>query len=146
MKKSMAFLSYATLDDEHNNGWVTRFRNLLSTEIEAQTGEKFEIFQYKDSIGWGENWYDRIMNDIDRNAVFLITIISPKFFASEYCRKELEQFLLVEKKSQRSDMILPIHFTGPQSLETIDDPLAQVIAQRTCVDWRRFRHVSLECV
>ena len=57
-KSPLAFLSYAHIDDEY--GLVTRFRKLLSHEMEIRTGESFPIFQDREDIAWGQQWKERI--------------------------------------------------------------------------------------
>jgi hypothetical protein len=50
----IAFMSYAHFDDEHDKGNLSKFCDLLSQEICAQTGEKFKIFRDRKDIRWGE--------------------------------------------------------------------------------------------
>ena len=41
----IAFLSYVNLNDQHDYGDLTQFRERLSGEVQMQTGEAFDIFQ-----------------------------------------------------------------------------------------------------
>jgi hypothetical protein len=86
-----AFLSYVRFDDKHEDGKISEIRERLSSEVRAQTGDEFPIFQDRNDIQWGENWESRIEDALD-SSTFLIPVITPSFFKSPSCRKELERF------------------------------------------------------
>jgi len=137
-----AFMSYVRLDDEHDNGQLTKFRERLSAEVRVQTGEGFSIFQDRNDIAWGQAWQERIDEALDA-VTLLIVIITPSFFRSPACRKEVERFLERERKLARQDLILPVYYVSTLEL---DDPkrrdadeLARVLAGRQFVDWRELR-------
>ncbi|MCW5206388.1 right-handed parallel beta-helix repeat-containing protein [Desulfobulbus sp. F5] len=138
----LAFLSYVNLDDQHEQGRLTQFRERLSGEVRMQTGEPFDIFQDKKDIALGQPWEERINDSLDATT-FLLPIITPAFFKSTACRAELERFLKREKELGRSDLILPVYYvtcpvlSDKAKLEL--DPLAKIIAARQYVDWRPLR-------
>jgi F-box protein 11 len=141
--KPAAFMSYAHSDDKH--GHLTQFRERLSDEVRVQIGEEFLIFQDRKDLQWGENWKERIKESIDE-VTFLIPIITPSFFKSPACRRELQRFLEREEKLGRKDIVLPIYYVDCPLLndkeEWTGDELAQVIATRQradCADWRKLR-------
>jgi hypothetical protein len=105
--KPKAFFSYAHRDDQ--NGRLTKLRERLSTEVSVQTGEEFEIFQDRLSILWGQDWKERIETLLNE-VIFLIPVITPRFFNSQSCRDEPRQFLKREKKLGRNDLVLPIYY------------------------------------
>jgi hypothetical protein len=85
----LAFLSYVNhLDDQHDQGRLTQFRERLSGEVRMHTGEPFDIFQDRESIKWGEQWQKRLDTSLDATT-FLLPIITPSFFKSTACRAEL---------------------------------------------------------
>lgn len=135
-----AFLSYVHLDDKHLH--ISEFRQRLSDEVHVQTGEEFPIFQDRNDIFWGQNWKERIDDSID-GATFLVPIITPSFFNSPYCRREVERFLEREKQLRRSDLILPVYYVGTPLLDDgkrrAKDPVAEVIASHQYADWRDLR-------
>lgn len=49
-RTALAFMSYVNLDDQHEQGRLTRFRECLSGEVRMQTGEPFDIFQDRKDI------------------------------------------------------------------------------------------------
>jgi parallel beta-helix repeat protein len=141
-KTPMAFLSYVRFEDQHNDGRLSEFRERLSVEVRAQTGDEFPIFQDRNDIKWGQNWQERIEDSIDK-VTFLIPIITPSFFNSPPCRSELESFLKREKELNRNDLILPVYYIDTPVLNIEDkrakDNLAKIIAERQLADWRELR-------
>ena len=141
--KPVAFMSYARSDD--NRGCLTEFRERLGDEVRVQIGEEFLIFQDRKNIQWGENGKARIKESLDE-VTFLIPIITPSFFNSQPCRRELQRFLEREKKLGLNDLVLPIYYVDCPLLNDKEgwtgDELAQVIATRQradCADWRKLR-------
>jgi hypothetical protein len=137
-----AFMSYVRRDDQHENNRLTEFRERLSGEVGLQTGEEFVIFQDNKHIAWGEQWRQRIEESVDA-ATFLIPMLTPGFFRSQYCRAELERFLEREEQLGRRDLILPVYYVDCPVLSDAakrqTDPLAKIIAARQRADWREFR-------
>lgn len=137
-----AFMSYVHLNDMHDNGQVSDFREILAAEVRVQTGEPFEIFQDRNDIAWGQNWQRRIDEALD-GATLLLVIITPSLIRSTACRAEIERFLARERELGREDLILPIYYVSTREL---DDPLLQeadelasVLASRQFADWRDLR-------
>src|SRR5215470_7401202 len=99
-------MSYVRLDDQHENGQLSQFRERLSAEVRVQSGEDFPIFQDRNDIAWGQAWQERIDKALD-GATLLVAIITPSFFRSPACRNEVERFLERESQLGRQDLILP---------------------------------------
>ena len=143
MENFAAFFSYVHADDEHDNGRITRLRQMLENEVQAVTGEAFEIFQDKDDIHWGQKWEERLTSALD-GSTFLIVVVTPRYLNSEYCRNEFNRFLERERQLKRHDLILPILYIETRALS--DDtlraahPLAKAIAEHQYFDWRDLRH------
>lgn len=74
-----AFMSYAHIDDEYEDGLVSELRQRLSGAVRAQTGEDFPIFQDREDIQWGQHWRQRIEETLDA-VTFLIPILTPSSF------------------------------------------------------------------
>ena len=133
-----AFLSYVRFDDKHEDGKISEIRERLSSEVRAQTGEEFPIFQDRNDIHWGENWESRLENALD-TSTFLVPIITPSFFKSPSCRKELERFLEREDQLKRNDLILPIYYIEVDLKKAKRDPLLKIIFKHQYADWREMR-------
>lgn len=138
----LAFMSYSRFDDEHDNGYLTKFCKSLSEEVRAHTGKDFPIFQDRESIEWGQNWKERITESI-QVVTFLIPIVTPNYFASEPCRDELTQFIEREKRLNRKDLILPIYYITYPKMEKGAKPAAdefiKAIKAHQYRDWRNLR-------
>jgi parallel beta-helix repeat protein len=138
----IAFLSYVRFDDQHEDGRLTQFRERLSGEVRLQTGKKFEIFQDRNAITWGEQWQQRIDESLD-TVTFLIPILTPGFFNSPACRSEFGRFLERERKLGRRDLILPVYYVNCPILRDEArreaDEIAKTVANRQWADWRELR-------
>jgi cobaltochelatase CobT len=143
---AIGFLSYVRADDEHDGGYLTEFRERLSGEVFAQTGERFDIFQDRNDIAWGQNWSERIRDCIE-SVNFLICIITPRFFRSEACCAEFDRFVRLEQAIGRTDLILPVYYIDSPVLndeaKRNADPVARQIGMRNYVDWRVLRFEPL---
>lgn len=64
------------------------------------------IFYDKESLEWGDNWKDKILNGV-KKAEFAIIVISENFFDREWTEKELTEFLSRQNRNGQK-IILPI--------------------------------------
>ena len=133
-----AFLSYARVDDERDNGRITALRRDLSDEVAMRMGVDFPIFQDLDDIFAGQRWKNRIHSVID-GATFLIPIITPSFFNSEMCMDEVRQFIEREHKLNRDDLIIPILYLPTPELENSENEIAQNLSSRQYYRWDDLR-------
>jgi len=144
--KPAAFWSYAHRDDDYHDGAITMLCEKLSKAIAVAGRDDFSIFQDRKDISWGKHWPSELEEGLI-GSQFLIAIVSPSFFKSDYCRNELDEFLAIEQAAGRQDLILPIYYVKTSLLEvpaTRDkDPLAKAIADRQYRDWRELRHLPL---
>lgn len=133
-----AFLSYARVDDERDNGRITALRRDLSDEVAMQMGFEFPIFQDLDDIFTGQRWKNRIHSVID-GTTFLIPIITPSFFNSQMCMDEVRQFIQREQKLNRDDLIIPILYLPTPELENSENEIAQNLSSRQYYPWGDLR-------
>lgn len=64
------------------------------------------IFYDRESLEWGDNWKDRILNGT-KKAEFAIIVISENFFDREWTERELSEFLSRQNRNGQK-LILPI--------------------------------------
>jgi len=83
-----AFLSYAHQDDDHPEGAVSEFCRELSGAMLPAIGGGFSIYQDRKNNDWGDHWPTKLNQNLLGSCV-LITILSPSYFNSRHCRKEL---------------------------------------------------------
>jgi F-box protein 11 len=135
-------MSYVRFNDQHDDGQLSQFRERLGTEVRAQTGEEFAIFQDRNDIAWGQNWQQRIEAALDA-VTLLLVIITPSLFRSPACRDEITRFLEREQALGRADLILPVYYIGAREMDDpqarAGDELAAVLASRQYADWRELR-------
>ncbi len=141
-----AFMSYVRLDDAHDDGQLSAFRDRLSAEIRMQTGEDFPIFQDRNDVAWGQNWQRRI-DEALAEVTLLLVIVTPGLFRSPACRDEVARFREHERKLGRDDLILPVYYVAARQ---IDDPalrdaddMARLLWSRQYADWRELRFEPL---
>jgi F-box protein 11 len=141
MAEPIAFLSYTHFDDQHEQNKIADFCERLSREVRMQSGIEFPIFLDKKAIQWGQRWRERI-----DGAAFLIAIVTPSYFRSDYCRQEYRRFLEREQQLARRDLILPVYYVD---CDEFDDPAlrkshpwASDLFERQYADWRHLRFES----
>ena len=64
------------------------------------------IFYDKDTLEWGDNWKNKILEGVEK-AEFAIIVISENFFGREWTEKELTDFLSRQNRNGQK-IILPI--------------------------------------
>jgi hypothetical protein len=134
-KAPVGFLSYAHLDDQASDGWISRLREKLALAVSVVIGEHFEIFQDRADVGWGQHWPDRL-DEALRQARFLFPILTPTYFKSEMCDAELKRFLQLERRAGRKDLILPIYLITDHRFDERADRRLVNLSRRQHRDWR----------
>lgn len=124
-----AFLSYARADDEEF-GIVDPLVRKLKAFVKAKSGRTLEVFVDRDSIGWGEDWRDRLSESVEAATVFL-PLLSATYLDREACR---EEFLAFHSKAEVlgvTELLLPILlFKSPLFGPESTDELVQLAERR----------------
>lgn len=139
-RKPDAFLSYARLDDEVSDGYISWFREKLEGQVNAEIGKgSFWIWQDTDEIPTGASWTSALEEAL-AGARFLIPVLSPSYFASQPCLFELAKFHGFESTSGRKDLIIPVFFRdAPDHWDDPKNPYAVLLQERQLFDWRSLR-------
>jgi F-box protein 11 len=140
-----AFISYAHLDDRDTNKITTWYR-CLAAKVTQLTGALFPVHCDRDFIGPGQDWAKEILNHL-RRSMFLMPIVSPRFFGSDYCRFEVDQFLQFERRRGRSELIIPFYYEEASALSDPNlggDLLVSMVKQRQYVDLRVLREMDTD--
>lgn len=90
------FISHANKDKE----------NLIEELYQSLNKLGIKIFYDKESLEWGDNWKNRILNGT-KKAEFAIIVISENFFDREWTERELSEFLNRQNRNGQK-LILPI--------------------------------------
>lgn len=90
------FISHANKDKE----------DLIEELYQSLSKLGISIFYDKESLEWGDNWKERILNGTMK-AEFAIIVISENFFDREWTERELSEFLNRQNRNGQK-LILPI--------------------------------------
>lgn len=90
------FISHANRDKE----------DLIEELYQSLSKLGINIFYDKESLEWGDNWKDKILNGTKKSE-FAIIVISENFFDREWTEKELKEFLNRQNRNGQK-LILPI--------------------------------------
>jgi parallel beta-helix repeat protein len=135
------FFSYAHNDDRHDNGRLTRLQKRLEGEFKLQYGKPIQIF-HDEKILCGENWREKIDSHIEKSD-FLISVISPSYFESEFCNYEIEKFYKTKKEEEKECFIFPIYYIDSDvfddSIESCYSVAHNIIIKKEYADWRKLR-------
>lgn len=89
------FLSYAHVDDAR--GWVTALHRQILADSRAQ-GRELRVFMDTSDIHTMQDWDLRIKDGL-RQSRLLLVCLSPAYLASEFCRREWDDFVLRTAKT-----------------------------------------------
>ncbi|WP_123820519.1 toll/interleukin-1 receptor domain-containing protein [Kitasatospora cineracea] len=134
------FWSYTHRDNDLDDGRILRLAEAIGNEYEIITGDELKVFVDSKAIAWGDAWRVKIDSAIF-GITFLIPVMTPRFFLSQECRKEVITFAGHAASLGLEDLLLPIHYVNVPKLT--DDPsgdeVMSLLAQRQWVDWRDLR-------
>ncbi len=88
------FISYAHLDNEPllegETGWISDFHAVLEKRLSMLLGEPARI--WRDPELRGNQYFDQTIARGFENAALFLSVLTPRYVRSDYCRKELEEF------------------------------------------------------
>jgi hypothetical protein len=128
-----------------SDGALSGLRRLVRAELQARFGsEVVQIFQDVAAIPHGISWEEAIRNAISCSN-FFIPIVSPRFFQSEWCWKELRLFLEAsDANSLGHRLIFPIKLIDTDGVEALDKDGENFLQTIQYFDFSSFRHRSFE--
>jgi hypothetical protein len=83
------FLSYAHGDNEA--GWVTYFETRLRQRLREKLGFAPDVWRDERKLGGGDSFPDEIKQALSSTGI-VVSVVSPSYLVSEYCRRERIQF------------------------------------------------------
>jgi hypothetical protein len=96
------FWSYAKLDDKKPNK-LTTLRDALNISLDQTIGFETRIVVDVHHLKWGDKWYEKL-NLLVADASLFVPIMSPSYFNSKMCMRELSWAVAKEKP------IIPIYY------------------------------------
>ena len=83
------FISYSRKDNEPD--WLSGFVSELKNRHREFAGRELQVFFDRDEIQTGDQWRHRILGAL-RDSAYMLAVVSPNYFASQYCRWEFDEF------------------------------------------------------
>ena len=119
------FFSYCHKDDTF--GFLSHLEQDIRDEFRIISGSELELFFDHDSLDWGDRWRESIESSVNESPLF-IPVLSPSYFLSEACMKELALYL--SKSEHSEDIILPLLLADIEnkSLELDSRIVSQILA------------------
>lgn len=144
------FLSYCHEDNRASE--VDHFNEKLFHTAKQLTAFDFSLFQDTHSLRLGEKFDIAIQKAINNSLIF-IAILSPSYFKSEYCMRELRLYLKLLKSKTIHGYIFPIYFTNikeplikSQNYNNRTQKLYDEIMSYQFNDWRGIRKSSFNSI
>lgn len=107
MGKINIFISYCHENNLQHE--VDHLNNALYHSVRTATAFDIKIFQDTRSLRTGDKFNEVIKEEITKSSIF-IAVISPSYFKSEYCMRELKEYLKLIKGKNNTKLLLPVYF------------------------------------
>ena len=134
-----AFVCYTHADDQLDGGRIQQMAKDLAGEFAAISGDTLVVVVDRSYLHVGDDWRDRLAEAVG-NATFLLPFVTPRFFLSDECRRELEHFVRTAESLQRGQLVVPILYIDVPDLHTDEsDAARQLVASRQYVPWTALR-------
>ena len=85
------FISYSHLDNQDDSPWVTRLHRDLERRLSQYLGTAVEI--WRDARLQGNEFLTPAIEEQLRQVAVMVSVVSPRYFLSDWCRRELQGFL-----------------------------------------------------
>jgi hypothetical protein len=137
------FWSYVHADDDAEGGRITDLARDLAAQYEMLTGESIDLFLDRDDLTWGTDWRAAVDGSLAATA-FFIPVLSPRYFLSAECRRELNGFVRKAKRLGLEDLVLPILYVDSPALRENppSDGAVALVKPFQWVDWTELRFAS----
>ena len=139
------FWSYVHADDEAEIGRITRLAKDVRSHYELLTGETINLFLDKSTLEWGDQWRKKIDEGLG-SVAFFIAVLTPRYFMSTECRRELQSFARMASQLGIKELVLPLLYADVEALSDNDsnDDLVTLINQYQREDWRDIRFEDVD--
>ncbi len=127
MTKVAGFWSYVHDDDSNDGGGILRLARHIAREFELLSSEPLDLFIDRDDLRWGQEWKRRIDESL-QEITFFIPVITPSYFRSQECRRELVKFRATAESLGVERLLLPIYYVNVPEME-VEEPSDQLIAE-----------------
>jgi TIR domain len=138
-----AFWSYVHQDDEDDGGRILQLADAVERRVRLLTGSAFRIFVDRSDLGWGDDWEAKLDKALLLTS-FLIPIITPSYFRSEQCRRELIRFSSSAQALGLEELIMSIYYVETREVEDTQESTDEAVRLVQRYQWEDFRVAALE--
>jgi hypothetical protein len=134
------FWSYVHKDDEAEGARITQLGRDIKDQYEMITGDEIELFLDRDSLDWGDDWKGELDASLE-SVAFFIPVLTPRYFQSAECRRELNFFARRADVLGVRDLIMPILYQAVPELraDVPDDESMVLVKTFQWEDWTELR-------
>ncbi|GGM85075.1 hypothetical protein GCM10011609_21600 [Lentzea pudingi] len=139
------FWSYAHADDTAENGRIAQLARDVVAQYEMITGDSIDLFLDRDNLEWGDEWKQKIDSTLS-SVAFFIAILTPRYFQSKECRRELDFFARRATDLGVKDLVLPILYVDIAAFreDTPVDPYISMARSFQWEDWTDLRFAAAD--
>lgn len=140
MNSTVGFWSYVHVDDEAESGRIADLARDVVAQYGLLTGDSIELFLDKDALEWGDKWEGKRDASLV-SAAFFIPVLTPRYFKSFECRRELQHFAREAKSLGVKELVMPLLYVDVPALHATepDDGLVLLVREFQWEDWTRVR-------
>lgn len=144
MTSISGFWSYVHADDDAESGRIAQLARDVRAQFEMLTGESIELFLDRDQLGWGDDWRPEIDASL-ASVAFFVPVITPRYFKSKECRRELNFFARRAERLGIKELVLPVLWVNFPGLhdEQPDDELVTLVKRFQWSDWTSLKFAEL---
>ncbi|HEX2130848.1 MAG TPA: toll/interleukin-1 receptor domain-containing protein [Actinophytocola sp.] len=140
MPVGRGFLSYVHSDNRVERNRIAELADDVADQYRLLTTEEFRLFRDKDHLEWGEDWRERIDEELAR-ATFFIPVITPSYFGRPECRRELDLFAHRAVERGVDALVMPVIWVDFPALRATPpgDELIELVRRFAWQDWTELR-------
>lgn len=138
------FWSYVHADDDAESGRIAQLARDVVAQFEMLTGESISLFLDRDRLQWGDDWRPKVDASLSSIA-FFVPVITPRYFMSKECRRELNYFARQAQRLGIEELVLPVLWIDVAGLheEEPADELLALVKRFQWSDWTTLRFSDL---
>jgi hypothetical protein len=139
------FWSYVHADDDAEGGRIVQLAKDVSAQYEAITAEPLDVFLDSSALEWGDDWLNKVDQAL-ASIAFFIPVVTPRYFQSLQCRRELQTFVHRATELGIRELVLPVVYIDVPVLHDADpsDEAVKTVKTYQWEDWREVRFEERE--
>jgi hypothetical protein len=129
------FWSYSRQADAADRGRIVELARLVADEYRNLTGTRLDLYLDVDGTRLGVDLRQTINANL-RRSTFFIAVVSPLYYKSPECQRELRYFLRKANELGRTELLIPIRYIASRYP---DHPMTPVLDRYLWEDWTKLR-------